>query len=54
MDGNKRRLRNMLLYAGIPVVVLFIIFFLFRASRKPTSIPTFWISLRGGRWRSTS
>lgn len=32
MDGNKRRLRNMLLYAGIPVVVLFIIFFLFRNS----------------------
>ena len=30
MDGNKRRLRNALLYMGIPVVVLLIIYFLFR------------------------
>ena len=38
MDGNKRRLRNALLYMGIPVVVLLIIYFLFRggASQQDT------------------
>ena len=34
MDGNKRKLRNLLLYIGIPVVVLFIIIFLF-SNRSP-------------------
>ena len=29
MDGNQRKLRNLLLYIGIPVVVLFIIILLF-------------------------
>lgn len=37
MDGNKRKIRNLLLYLGIPVVVLFIIIFLFnRAPRQET------------------
>ena len=29
MDGNQRKIRNLLLYIGIPVVVLFIIILLF-------------------------
>ncbi len=37
MDGNKKKIRNLLLYLGIPVVVLFIIIFLFnRAPRQET------------------
>ncbi len=34
MDGNQKKLRNLLLYIGIPVVVLFIIIFLFN-NRMP-------------------
>ena len=34
MDGNQKKLRNLLLYTGIPVVVLFIIIFLFN-NRMP-------------------
>ena len=37
MDGNKRKLRNLLLYLGIPIVVLFIIVMLFnRAPQQDT------------------
>ncbi len=38
MDGNKRRLRNLLLYIGIPVAVLLLILFLFsnQAPRQDT------------------
>ena len=34
MDGNQKKIRNLLLYIGIPVVVLFIIIFLFN-NRTP-------------------
>ena len=34
MDGNRRKLRNLLLYIGIPVVVLLVIVFLF-SNRRP-------------------
>ncbi len=34
MDGNQRKIRNLLLYIGIPVVVLFIIILLFN-NRAP-------------------
>ena len=34
MDGNRRKLRNLLLYIGIPVAVLFIIVVLFN-NRRP-------------------
>ena len=34
MDGNRRKLRNLLLYIGIPVVVLLVIGFLF-SNRRP-------------------
>ncbi len=38
MDGNQRKIRNLLLYIGIPVVVLFIIILLFnnRAPQQDT------------------
>ena len=34
MDSNQKKIRNLLLYIGIPVVVLFIIIFLF-SNRAP-------------------
>ena len=34
MDSNQKKIRNLLLYIGIPVVVLFIIIFLF-SNRTP-------------------
>ncbi len=34
MDGNRRKLRNLLLYIGIPVAVLFIIIALFNSNRS--------------------
>ena len=34
MDSNQKKIRNLLLYIGIPVVVLFIIIFLFN-NRTP-------------------
>ncbi len=40
MDGNRRTLRNLLLYIGIPVVVLFIIIFLFQ-NRSAQSAETY-------------
>ena len=36
MDSNQKKIRNLLLYIGIPVVVLFIIIFLF-SNRTPQS-----------------
>ncbi len=40
MDGNRKTLRNLLLYIGIPVVVLFIIIFLFQ-NRNTQSVETY-------------
>ena len=37
MDGNQKKIRNLLLYIGIPVVVLFIIIFLFN-NRTPQTV----------------
>ena len=37
MDGNQKKIRNLLLYIGIPVVVLFIIIFLFNNRRPQTA-----------------
>ena len=56
MDGNQRKLRNLLLYIGIPVVVLFIIILLFN-NRVPQTAAykfrTFWITFKAKRSPAT-
>ena len=57
MDGNRRKLRNLLLYIGIPVVVLLVIVFLF-SNRRPQQDSYKYsrypeLLREASRWRST-